>query len=221
MDFSYIGDRLRRLMDSAALTEPALAKKAGVGQATINRILNGSARPEHETIVKIARGLGIPPEALTCIDDYISTILINISNSCDGVDVIPIFKGKIPIISWVKAGELHEPIDLYQPGFSDKWISYDINDNLAFALSIQGDSMSPIFENGDVIIVSPSKESQSGDYIVAKYKDNVTFKKYKKTDNRIMLIPLNISNHEIVEITGSDLMDFKIVGKVVGKYTKY
>jgi SOS-response transcriptional repressor LexA len=132
---------------------------------------------------------------------------------------------KIPVISWIRAGALHEPCDIFLPGFAEEWTVYDTRDSNAFALRVVGNSMEPEFREGDIIIVSPAVEPVSGEYVVAKYRGRVTFKKLR-TINRgsyeeVRLIPLNIVEHDVIEISGDDVRELKIIGKVIGKTVRY
>ena len=83
-----------------------------------------------------------------------------------------------------------------------------------FALKVKGDSMinAGIFE-GDLVIVSPSKESVNGDTVVARLDDEVTVKTFEKKKNKVRLIPEN-ENYDPIEV--DDKKEFSIIGKVVG-----
>jgi transcriptional regulator with XRE-family HTH domain len=54
-----VGKNLKRLMEAYKLTQPQLAKKAGVAQRTISNILNATNEPGIEKINKIARVFGL------------------------------------------------------------------------------------------------------------------------------------------------------------------
>ena len=55
-----IGARIRRLRESAKLTQEALAQAAGIGRVTLVRIENGEQSPRYETLVSLAQALGRP-----------------------------------------------------------------------------------------------------------------------------------------------------------------
>lgn len=56
---------LQEIRRKRGLTLEAVAYLAGVDSATISRIENGVVVPRPETVVKIARGLGVSIEWLT------------------------------------------------------------------------------------------------------------------------------------------------------------
>lgn len=61
-------ERLKRLRKAKGLTQPELAKRAGVSQGTIGNLETG-LRGYGESIVSIAAALGVPPEYLQCEAD--------------------------------------------------------------------------------------------------------------------------------------------------------
>ena len=86
-------------------------------------------------------------------------------------------KGRVPLISWVIAGNLEEIQDMYQPGEADEWIetSEAKPGKNSFALRVTGDSMtSPYpgdeysFPDGTIIIVDPSRACDAGNFVIAK-----------------------------------------------------
>ena len=91
--------------------------------------------------------------------------------------------------------------DPYAPGGGEDYLSSDARVGPhAFALVIEGDSMTPEFRPGDKVIIDPTVAPRPGEYVVAKrHKDQrATFKKYRLRgqDSRgrdmIELVPLNL-----------------------------
>ena len=54
-----LGQRVRRLRNSAGLTQVALAGAAGIGRVTLVRLEKGEHTPRHKTLEGIARALGV------------------------------------------------------------------------------------------------------------------------------------------------------------------
>lgn len=69
----------------------------------------------------------------------------------------------------------------------------DIVDPNAYALEISGDSMEPVFRDGDQIIVSPNAPVRRGDRVVVKtHKGEVMAKELaRRSARRIELLSLN------------------------------
>ena len=56
-------DVLRELMSSNRLSQPMLAKKAGIAQSTISAVLNGSRSLTKEQVIKLANLFHVSPAA--------------------------------------------------------------------------------------------------------------------------------------------------------------
>lgn len=123
---------------------------------------------------------------------------------------------RVPLISFVQAGDWSSVVDNFQPGDAEEWIPFPghIGPH-AFALRVNGPSMEPKFVEGDIIFVDPDREAESGDFIIAKNGvDEATFKKFYRDGDRCFLVPLNEDWGKPMEMTGRD---WEIVGRVMGK----
>lgn len=112
----------------------------------------------------------------------------NTNNTAPG----PGIRGKIPVISWVQAGEMMETVDLYAPGYADEWVDTTTPINRhTYALRVLGDSMEPDFPSGMLIVVEPELSPESHDFVIAKIGDSTTFKQLIKDGPDWYLKPLN------------------------------
>lgn len=122
---------------------------------------------------------------------------------------------EIPILGTVKAG--------YDYLAQENWIgTIDVDASLVkdgseyFALKVHGDSMSPVLVENDIVIVKKQDDFETGDIVVAIINgDEATIKKGKKTDNSILLQPLN-NNYEPLIFTNDEMktIPVKIIGIV-------
>ena len=65
-----------------------------------------------------------------------------------------------------------------------------------FALKVKGDSMFPVLIENDIVIIKKQDDFENGDLVVAIINgDEATIKKGKKSNNNILLQPLN-TNYE-------------------------
>jgi phage repressor protein C with HTH and peptisase S24 domain len=66
-------------------------------------------------------------------------------------------------------------------------------DDGIYALKVTGDSMMPVYRDGDTIIVSPTREARAGDRVVVKTRDGEVMAKVleKKTQKAVQLASLN------------------------------
>ncbi len=83
-----------------------------------------------------------------------------------------------------------------------------------FALRIQGDSMYPRYMPGDIIIVDPDVQCETGDHCIVCLNGQVTFRQIEETEDKITLVPLNKDYKERV-VSKNRKTDVLILGKVV------
>ena len=97
----------------------------------------------------------------------------------------------IPLLGAVKAG--------YNYLAQENWIgTVDVEKSLVgdgkdyFALKVKGDSMAPVFVEDDIVIIKKQNDCENNEFAVVIINgDEGTLKKIKKTDNGIILQPLN------------------------------
>lgn len=107
---------------------------------------------------------------------------------------------EVPLINRVAAGYPSEFTDLGYPArVADEYVKCpDLNDADAFAARVVGDSMEPIYMEGDVVVFSPLKEVRSGAdcFVRLERNEETTFKRVffevgPKGGEMIRLQPLN------------------------------
>ena len=81
-----------------------------------------------------------------------------------------------------------------------------------FCLKVNGDSMEPMFHNGDYIFINRETEFRNGTIGAVIVNDEAYLKKLYITDNSIKLVSLN---KKYKDITITDTDNFKYVGTVV------
>jgi len=97
----------------------------------------------------------------------------------------------VPLVSWAHAGKAATYEEL--PAHWQDSIPTICQSPNAFALQIEGDSMEPRCEQGDVVIVMPGEEARNGCLAVAKLVDDgVVLRRYTKLANgQVRLIAYN------------------------------
>jgi SOS-response transcriptional repressor LexA len=100
---------------------------------------------------------------------------------------------KIPVVSWAQAGQGIAFEDLCSQ--INEWVDTDVQDENAYSLIIEGDSMEPAFSAGDRLIVSPNAIPRVGHYVVAQLlTGEIMFKKYFRTGREGKIIRLESIN---------------------------
>ncbi len=127
---------------------------------------------------------------------------------------------RIPILSYVQAGnwrEICEQATTFDGNVEYVTASVDIG-SCGFGLWIRGHSMTPMFNEGDLVIIDPDEQPRPGDYVVAKNgSEEATFKKYRprgidESGQEVFeLVPLN----DDFPTMHSDRQHIEIIGVMV------
>lgn len=214
-----IGNRVAKRMHELGLSGGELARRSGVPQPTIHRILSGtSASPRHENVERIAKALGVTTDWLWKGEGSSQPPLGPTTN----VEPGPKVRGFVPLISWVQAGawcEMQEPFELEA---AEAWLPCAVSHSSStFALRVRGLSMfNPherrSFREGDIIFVDPARDYENGSLVIVKLANSkeATFKQLVVEGERYFLKPLNPSWPDpIIELPS----DATICGVVVSK----
>lgn len=195
------GKNLSRHRKRLCLTLDQLSDISGVERGTIGALeVRDSKRSDF--FGKLAKALGMTVEQLED-ESYLSDNLLPSSNTKlqvvsaesepSNLEQAPALRGKVPLISFVKAGEFAEVIDNLQPGDGEEWIDATCPVNrYTFALRVVGDSMEPDFPAGMILIIEPELSPEQNDYVIAKNGDGeATFKQLTRDGADWYLKPLN------------------------------
>ena len=121
----------------------------------------------------------------------------------------PAIRGRIPLISWVRAGAFCQTVDQFEPGDAEKYYITTQNLSLhAYCLRVKGDSMvNPVpgghtYPEGSIIFVDPETAVTNGCRVIAKIPDadEATFKVYAEDAGKRWLKPLN-PQYPMIEMT--------------------
>ena len=92
------------------------------------------------------------------------------------------------------------------PSIKTKNVRFPTVDGTVYALEITGNSMLPVYREGDTIIVSPKAVLCKGDRVVVKTTDGKVMAKImqRKTANRVELTSFNARKTQVVEMKNVD-----------------
>ena len=194
------GSQLRKYRQDANLSQKALAGRLYVSQQAVGQWEADKTTPNPETVLKIAKILGITTDQLL------------------GDTATPASTGGtwVPVLGDVAAGipiEAVEDIVDYEEIDAALAATGDF-----FGLRIKGSSMEPRIRENDVVIVRKQDDADTGDTAVVLVNgDSATVKRIKKdSDGSLWLLPNNPAyepqHYSPTEITS---MPVSIIGKVV------
>jgi phage repressor protein C with HTH and peptisase S24 domain len=160
-----------RALDTLAaengLSASGLAKRSGLDPTTFNpskrRMPDGRARwPSTESLAKVLNATGASLEAFTT--------LVTGARALTAATPPRSVARRIPLIGLAQAGGDGFFDDGGYPvgGGWDEVSLPEIADPNAYALEISGESMEPVFRDGDVVVVSPAAPIRRGDRVVVR-----------------------------------------------------
>lgn len=211
--------KLRLAIKESGLEKKDIADKLGVTKQSVTG-WESTGRISKGNLAKLALLLQIPHDLFINESVGISGVASAVGN------VKPVFDANakpaavgrraIPVISAIQAGALKEIASPYEVG--DGYATLYTDDDYsrwAFALELEGYSMTPEFKPGDFVIIEPEWEPRPGDYVAAKNgSEEATFKKYRPrgvdTNGNIIfeLTPLN----DDYPTMRSDITPLQIIG---------
>lgn len=191
-----------RALDTLAaehgLSASGLARKAGLDATTFNRskrrMADGRARwPSTESLSKVLNATGSSLEAFTAL--VAGGRALPHGSAARGNGPVAPAGRRIPLIGFAQAGAEGYFDDAGFPvgGAWDEVGLPDISDPNAYALEISGESMEPVFRDGDVVIVSPAAPVRRGDRVVARTRGGEVMAKElaRRSARRVELRSLN------------------------------
>ncbi|GJE53584.1 MULTISPECIES: S24 family peptidase [Methylobacterium] len=174
-----------RLAERYGYSASGLARRAGLDATSFNRSKrigpDGRKRwPSTESVSKVLAATG------ASLDDFLRLIV-----SRDGP-----LRSMVPLIGMTQAGAGRLFNDEGMPAGGPGWeeIEFpDLGGDRAFALEVQGDSMAPLYRDGDVLIVSPTASVRKGDRVVVRLSSGEVLAKElrRRTARTVELASLN------------------------------
>lgn len=171
-------DRLERLMVEQGLSQSALARRVGVKQPSIGRLLSGQTKST-AVLVELARELNTTPEYLTgesndsAADIAPRAVPVEVSGSVDEYDeddeIVEV--PEIDLAFGMGGGSYLEiPVLKRRRKFTRGWLRMftDAPPSRLFIARGIGDSMAPTIQNADIVVIDASENRvRLGDQIWA------------------------------------------------------
>ena len=235
MDWSY---RIKAAREEQKLTREQLVERmkafSSDGRSVSARTLiaweSGKTEPKVTQAIALARALGyqevsslFEPSAarqlndigLSRLEEYRQLLLAS-PRFCDSI-----YKNTrlLPVYLQAASAGLGQWLD--DDASEQVEVGEDVPASAQFGVRLAGDSMEPRIKDGDLALVHKQNTLNDGDLGVIVYGDNEgTLKRFVKKGNMIILQPFN-PEYEAKVITGEDLNDVYIAGKVVETKTKW
>jgi SOS-response transcriptional repressor LexA len=225
-ELSAIYSRIEEILSACGWSKEKLTAKAGltckIRPQSDYWIGENESVPSPWNIEKIADTTGYSKDWIWCgkgdrlqKDDKSHPKINTQGNITEG----PRVTRSVPLISFVQAGDWTEAVEEFSPEDAEEFLPVTSSVGpRTFGLRVVGNSMEPEFWAGEIVIVDPDRDAETGSFVVAKINhDEATFKQLIKDGGSVFLRPLN-NAYPVMDVTGRDL---RIVGRVVEKVKRY
>ena len=215
-------DDIWRAIDALAaehgLSASGLARRAGLDATAFNpsKRIGGDGRarwPSTESVAKVLAATGTGFEAFASLVTELPGPPRGGGDRLSSGHAAP--PRRIPLIGFAQAGTDGYFTDGGFPagGGWDEISLPEVGDQNAYALEISGESMEPVFRDGDIVIVSPGAPVRRGDRVVVRTaKGEVMAKELKRQSaKRIDLRSLNPTHPD----RGFDLSEITWMHRIV------
>ncbi|HFD6847001.1 TPA: LexA family transcriptional regulator [Enterobacter hormaechei] len=200
-----VGQRIKALRRVTRTSQRELGKFCGVSDVAVGYWEKDVNIPNGESLFKLAKFFNTSIDYILYGTEFEGTLITKMR--------------RVPVISWVQAGQFTECKTADLLSDVDKWVetSLRIGDS-SFALEVKGDSMTnpnglPTIPEGATVIVDPDVEPHHGKIVVARIDgtNEATVKKLVIDGPQKFLVPLN-PRYPNIPINGNCL----IIGVVKG-----
>ncbi len=168
------------------LSTSALAKRAGLDATSFNKSkrVTASGRPRWPSSESLSKVLACTG---TSLDEFTALITAGKQAARQRVSV--------PLIGMARAGGegFFDDAGFPAGGGWEEIHCPGVSDENAYALRISGDSMEPVYREGDIIVVAPNSQVRRGDRVVVKLKNGEVMAKLllRRTAKEIELASFN------------------------------
>lgn len=128
--WDLVGQKIRSLRKALGENQAEFGARFDVEQATVSRWEKGDPVQRKEPLARLA--------GMSVAEFFHTTVELRL----------------IPIVGYVSGGESFTPTDDHLPGGGIDHVMLTIDKNDQIAVRVRGDSMRPVYRNGDVIIGS-------------------------------------------------------------------
>ena len=198
-EWAVVGAHLKKFRESKGMSQADFSKAIPkLWSSNMSMIENGERRLTTDMLRAICDRYKAAPEEVTGISGGFAGFTAQLDARM------------IPVINEAQAGEWLDAGDLdYPAGMADRYLPSRSNDQNAFFIIVRGTSMiGGDIKPGDALLIEPNKRVEDGSVVLACGPPGKTIKRFKKTDNRIILSPMN-PDFETLLVAAKDAKDYR------------
>lgn len=196
-----LGDRMRILRSGRGLTQQAVAEALGVSRSAVAMWEKNEREPNLETLAALAKLLNVP-----------MTALVEREERPLPENVRPARYRRIPLLGAIAAGE-----PIFAGEEHETYV--DVGDSVQadFALEVQGESMEPVYKDGDVVYIRSQSDVSDGQVAAVVIDDSATLKRVYHLPIGVQLMPINPAFAPML-FTRENSDSVRILGLAVGYF---
>lgn len=199
-----IGEAIKNARLHKNISASELCRLAKIPKSSLSDWENGKSQPSAKSFLKILEVLGMT-----------ASKLLQYKTESTNNNYLP--KTKIPVLGTIPAGI---PLEAIEDVLDYEEISEEMaNKGEYFALKVRGDSMFPIINDGDTLIIKKQDDADSGKICVVMINGyDATLKEIKKEPNGLWVLPKNpYSDFKATFFTNEEIINtpVRIIGVAV------
>lgn len=194
-----VGERIKWKMKEKGISQNGLARLAQLSQSGLSSIINGASSPKENTLKAIAGALGCSMSDLMGEEDGLPSGLLRMIH------------GAVPLVGEIACGtpitaeeNLEGKVDLPEGVRAD------------FALRCKGNSMVPLFHDGDLVLIRQQDDADDGKIAAVLIGNEATLKRIHRIHGGLMLLPENTGEFAPQIYQREDAASVRILGVAVG-----
>ena len=198
-----LGDRMRILRSGRGLTQQDVAAALNVSRSAVAMWERNEREPNLETLAALARLLDLPLSAL-----------VEREEAPLPAGLRPVRARRIPLLGTIAAGE-----PIFAEEEHETYVDVDGSARADFALEVQGESMEPVYKDGDVVYIRSQDDVLDGQVAAVVVDDSATLKRVYHLPVGVQLMPLNPAFAPML-FTPENSDSVRILGLAVGYFRK-
>lgn len=198
-----LGDRMRILRSGRGLTQQDVAAALNVSRSAVAMWERNEREPNLETLAALARLLDVPLSAL-----------VEREEAPLPAGLRPVRTKRVPLLGTIAAGE-----PIFAEEEHETYVDVGGSVRADFALEVQGESMEPVYKDGDVVYIRRQDDVRDGQVAAVVVDDSATLKRVYHLPVGVQLMPLNPAFAPML-FTPENSDSVRILGLAVGYFRK-
>ena len=219
-------ERFQKAINDSGMSQSELSRRTGISKSSINEWLKGKYEPKQDKIYLLSKALEVDPAWLMGVSNLfdVNEHIMVIYNQLEPPRQEKVYNYANNQL--IEQNQVQEATTVYVtsklsagPGVIDldprnveevQYDGYVPRHDLAF--QVAGDSMEPLFEDGEIVFVERTEDIYSGQVIAVQINEESFIKKAYIENEQLRLVSLN-SMYDDILADGTD--NIRVVGRVI------